>query len=102
MTTARRTRPKTESSTVTDYRSDLWKMADALRGSMDAAEDRDEYTAVPGFCKTATLEEIREHGHVLTRGSYVGVEPQPDDGDPLEEKITCLAAHRDVLLPKLV
>ena len=38
MTTARRTRPKTESGAVADYRSDLWKMADALRGSMDAAE----------------------------------------------------------------
>ena len=42
MTTARRRRQNSnarkESSTVTDYRSDLWRMADALRGSMDAAE----------------------------------------------------------------
>ena len=42
MTTARRRRrnskAQTESSGDTDYRSELWRMADALRGSMDAAE----------------------------------------------------------------
>ena len=40
MTTARRGRRKSKSETneVTDYRGELWRMADALRGSMDAAE----------------------------------------------------------------
>ena len=40
MTTARRRRPKGQSqdSGAADYRADLWRMADALRGSMDAAE----------------------------------------------------------------
>ena len=45
MTTARRRRKSSNADagpsgdgTVTDYRSELWKMADALRGSMDAAE----------------------------------------------------------------
>ena len=40
MTTARRGRRKSkpETNEVTDYRGELWKMADALRGSMDAAE----------------------------------------------------------------
>ena len=41
MTTARRGRRRTEGSDnsgVADYRSELWGMADALRGSMDAAE----------------------------------------------------------------
>ena len=29
-------------------------------------EDRDggEYTDIPGFCKSATLDDIRKHGHV--------------------------------------
>ena len=52
-----------------------------------------EYADVPGFCKSATLEEIRKHGHVLTPGRYVGAEPQPDDGVPFEEKMARLAAQ---------
>ena len=40
MTTARRRRSKSQAqaSADPDYRSELWRMADALRGSMDAAE----------------------------------------------------------------
>ncbi len=32
------------------------------------------YSDIPGFHKSATLEEIRKHGHVLTPGRYVGAE----------------------------
>ena len=53
----------------------------------------DEYTDVPGFCKSATVEEIRKHGHVLTPGRYVGAAPQEDDGVPFEEKMAKLAAQ---------
>ena len=51
------------------------------------------YTDVPGFCRSATLEEIRKHGHVLTPGRYVGAEPQPDDGVPFEDKMSRLAGE---------
>lgn len=52
-----------------------------------------EYHDVPGFCKSATLDEIRQHGHVLTPGRYVGVEPQVDDDEPFEEKMRRLVAQ---------
>ena len=55
-------------------------------------EERD-YEDVPGFCKSAMLEEVRKHGHVLTPGRYVGVEPQPEDSEPFEEKMQRLAAQ---------
>ena len=163
----------TPNGATVGHEAELWAMADALRGSMDAAEykhvvlgliflkyisdafeerhaavlaefgedaaeDRDEYTAENIFwvppearcssthlqgsgrmvdrhppradrrrhrphrrrlprlarrCrrlrrpaaallrKSAPLDEVRRHGHVLIdRGSYVGAEPQPDDG----------------------
>ena len=71
---------------------DIARIADtyhAWRGGSDA----DEYEDVPGFCKSATLEEIRKHGHVLTPGRYVGAEPQADDGVPFEDKMGRLAAQ---------
>jgi type I restriction enzyme M protein len=50
-----------------------------------------EYQDIPGFCKSATLEEIRKHGHILTPGRYVGAEAQEDDGEPLAERMARLS-----------
>jgi type I restriction enzyme M protein len=50
------------------------------------------YKDVAGFCKSATLEDIRKHGHVLTPGRYVGAEAAEDDGEPFEEKMRRLTA----------
>lgn len=60
----------------------------AWRGEKEAGE----YEDVPGFCKSATLEEVWKHGHVLTPGRYVGAEAQEDDGEPFEEKMKQLVA----------
>jgi len=70
---------------------DVKKIADtyhAWRGEKDAGE----YADVPGFCMSATLEDVRKHGHVLTPGRYVGAEAQEDDGEPFDEKMKRLAA----------
>ena len=64
------------------------------RGNPEGKGRVDEgYTDIPGFCKSAPLEEIQKHGHVLTPGRYVGVAPQEDDGEPFEEKMARLAAE---------
>jgi type I restriction enzyme M protein len=60
----------------------------AWRGEKDAGS----YEDVHGFCKSATLEEIRKHGHVLTPGRYVGAAALEDDGEPFEEKMKRLTA----------
>ena len=54
----------------------------AWRGEPDA----DAYEDEPGFCKTATLEEIRGHNHVLTPGRYVGAAAVEADDVPFEER----------------
>ena len=56
-------------------------------------EGRESYQDIPGFCKSATLDEIRRHSHVLTPGRYVGVEPQPEDAEPFLDKMTRLTAQ---------
>jgi type I restriction enzyme M protein len=55
-------------------------------------EEVGEYADVPGFCKSAPLDEVRKHGHVVTPGRYVGAEAQEDDGELFEEKIRRLTA----------
>ena len=60
----------------------------AWRGEKDAGE----YTDVLGFCKSATQEEVRKYGYVLTPARYVGTEAIEDDGEPFEEKMKRLAA----------
>jgi type I restriction enzyme M protein len=42
---------------------------------------------VAGFCKSASLEEIRSHGYVLTPGRYVGTEAAEDSDEPFAEKM---------------
>ncbi len=51
-----------------------------------AKEPETPYVDIPGFCKSVELETVREHGHVLTPGRYVGVEIIGDDNVPFEEK----------------
>jgi type I restriction enzyme M protein len=68
------------------------KIADAYH-AWRGDSDMGEYQDIPGFCKSAALEEIRKHGYVLTPGRYVGAEAVPDDGEPFEEKMARLAAQ---------
>ena len=49
------------------------------------------YQDKPGFCKSATLDEIESHDCVLTPGRYVGAEEIEDDGVPFEEKMSELS-----------
>ena len=51
------------------------------------------YEDVDGFCKSATIEEIKSHDYVLTPGRYVGIEEEEDDGIPFEEKMDKLTSE---------
>ena len=63
-----------------------------IASTYHAWRDGKDYENTPGFCKSATLEEVQKHGHVLTPGRYVGVAPQEDDGEPFEQKMAYLTA----------
>ncbi|WP_434581782.1 type I restriction-modification system subunit M [Carbonactinospora thermoautotrophica] len=73
---------------------DIARIADtyhAWRGTASARAKNLKYEDVPGFCYSATLEEIRQHDHVLTPGRYVGApEVQNEDDEPIADKIARL------------
>jgi len=76
---------------------DIYKIANtyhAWRGDRDVFSNlprftgnQSEYSNVPGFCKSVTLEDIREQGYVLTPGRYVGIEDSEIDEEPFEVKM---------------
>lgn len=60
----------------------------AWRGeALDEGGQVGEYTDIPGFCRSVTLAEIAEHGHVLTPGRYVGAEEVEGDDEAFAEKM---------------
>ena len=72
---------------------DIGRVADTYHLWRGSEGGSGEYADVPGFCKSASLEEIRKHDHVLTPGRYVGAEPKKDDGEPFEEKMARLTTQ---------
>ena len=50
------------------------------------------YEDEKGFCKSASLEEIKKHNFVLTPGRYVGIPDEEEDTIPFEEKMATLTA----------
>ena len=70
---------------------DIARIADtyhAWRGSGDG-----DYADKPGFCKSASLEQLRAHDHILTPGRYVGIEPEEEDDEPFEDKMRRLVVQ---------
>jgi type I restriction enzyme M protein len=55
-------------------------------------KDDGSYEDIPGFCKSATLDEVRELDYVLTPGRYVGLPEEEDDFD-FEERVKKLTAE---------
>lgn len=50
-----------------------------------------DYADVPGFCKAATLDEVREHRHILTPGRFVGAADDGNEDAPFAERFGSLA-----------
>jgi len=53
----------------------------------------EKYKDVSGFCKSATPEEIKKNGYVLTPARYVGLADIEDDGVSFEEKMEKLSSE---------
>ena len=60
----------------------------AWRGDKGAAK----YEDVAGFCKSAPLDDIRAHQHILTPGRYVGAVEVEDDDEVFNERFPKLVS----------
>lgn len=54
----------------------------AWRGTSDG-----QYEDQAGFCKVASLNEVRNHEYILTPGRYVGLADVEEDSEPFEQKM---------------
>ncbi len=70
---------------------DICRIADTYHQWRNKA---DGYTDVPGFCKSVSLDEIREKGYVLAPGRYIGLPEDEDDFD-FAERFGKLKAELD-------
>ncbi len=50
-------------------------------------EGEQSYADIAGFCRSVSLAEIGEHGHVLTPGRYVGAEEVEEDDEAFADKM---------------
>lgn len=66
------------------------------RGDKEAGK----YEDIAGFCKSANLEEIRAHHHVLTPGRYVRTEDAEAEDESFEERFPGMLAKLDEQLDK--
>jgi type I restriction enzyme M protein len=68
---------------------DIRKIADTYH---NWKKNDGSYEDIPGFCKSATLDDVRKLDYVLTPGRYVGLPEEEDDFD-FEERVKKLTAE---------
>jgi type I restriction enzyme M protein len=68
----------------TQFPPKVGQLNSPLKGGQGGVKN---YEDIPGFCKTATLDEVKANTYVLSPGRYVGTEAEEDDGIPFEEKM---------------
>ncbi len=68
------------------------KISDTYHAWRGELKDK-KYEDIPGFCKSATLEEVRRQQWILTPGRYVGTEEEEEDDEEFEEKMNNLTSE---------
>jgi type I restriction enzyme M protein len=66
---------------------EAWRGSPSTLAGEGRGEGANTYADIPGYCRSVTLAEIAEHGHVLTPGRYVGAEAVEDDDEAFADKM---------------
>lgn len=74
---------------------DIQKIADAFEAFQNGTlED------IKGFCAVKTTEDIAAQDYILTPGRYVGIEDQPEDAEPFDDKMKRLTSELSGMFKK--
>ena len=68
----------------------LWRGEELTTDTAESDKEQ-EYQDIAGYCKSATLSDIKANDYVLTPGRYVGAADIADDGIPFETKMSELS-----------
>lgn len=69
------------------------EVADKPMGGIKQILQKKPYADIKGFCKSATLAEIKANDYVLTPGRYVGVAETHEDDEAFSAKMARLTAE---------
>jgi len=58
------------------------------------------YEDMPGLCKSASLDDVRKNGWILTPGRYVGTEVEEEDDEVFDEKMKRLTSELKHLMDR--
>jgi len=72
---------------------DIARIAGTVHCWRQDGEAEGIYEDIPGFCCSARIDKVKEHGYVLTPGRYVGAEEVEDDAEAFAEKMDRLTAQ---------
>ena len=67
-----------------------WRQSEAV-DEPACAEGR--YEDIKGFCKSASIDEIKKNDYILTPGRYAGIGDEEEDSEPFDEKMSRLTSE---------
>jgi type I restriction enzyme M protein len=77
---------------------DIEEIAAVYHNWRASTSSESDYEDIPGFCKVATIEEVRKLNYVLTPGRYVGLADEEDDFNFVERFTTLKAELENQIL----
>ena len=84
--------------------NDIAKISDTYHNWRKASESElaglKDYQDVPGFCKSATIEDVRKNNYILTPGRYIDFKEVTEDGIAFDDKMQTLIATLSAQMQK--
>jgi type I restriction enzyme M protein len=78
---------------------DITQIADTYH-KWRSKEQFSEYKDIPGFCKSANIQDIRKNNYILTPGRYIDFKQVEEDDEAFEEKMQKLTTTLSAQMQK--